>query len=211
MIGEQRRTPPGLIVRQELNDEICHFGRLPVTSPARTALDLARRLPRDEAVIRLDQLAAATAMTRAEVHSLAERYTGARGWHCPTRVCRAPKPVSKSVTSGRGHSSLSAGRDSRSAWGLPTTAAVARPSGTGSGISTQWNGMAGSTSWWTTATTGRPSCAACGQRSNYSGSRATGHDMQRGPPRPVPSSDAEMASTSIPESRRRALVSVFRS
>ena len=28
---------------------------------------------------------------------------------------------------------------------------------------------------------------------NYSGSRATGHDMQRGPPRPVPNSDAAIA------------------
>jgi hypothetical protein len=81
MIGEQRRTPPGLTVRQEriLDDEICHFGELPVTSPARTALDLARRLPRDEAVVRLDQLAAETAVTYADVHALAERYTGARG------------------------------------------------------------------------------------------------------------------------------------
>ena len=81
MIGVQRRTPPGLTVRQEriLDDEICHFGELPVTSPARTALDLARRLPRDEAVVRLDQLAAETAVTHAEIHALAERYSGARG------------------------------------------------------------------------------------------------------------------------------------
>lgn len=62
LIAEHRRTPPGLIVRQEriAADEVCFMGQLPFTSPARTALDLARRLPRDEAVILLDQLAAET-------------------------------------------------------------------------------------------------------------------------------------------------------
>lgn len=49
------------------------------------------------------------------------------------------------------------------------------------------------------------------RRPVYSGSRATGQDMHRGPPRPVPSSDAEIGSTSMPESARRMLVSVLRS
>ena len=49
------------------------------------------------------------------------------------------------------------------------------------------------------------------QQLGQSGSRATGHDMHRGPPRPVPSSDAAMGSTSMPESARRALVSLLRS
>jgi hypothetical protein len=45
----------------------------------------------------------------------------------------------------------------------------------------------------------------------YSGSRAAGHDMHRGPPRPVPNSDAAIVSTSIPASCSRALVRVLRS
>lgn len=48
-------------------------------------------------------------------------------------------------------------------------------------------------------------------RAGYKASRATGHDMQRGPPRPVPNSAAAIGSTSMPASRRRALVSVLRS
>jgi hypothetical protein len=44
-----------------------------------------------------------------------------------------------------------------------------------------------------------------------SGSREIGHDIHRGPPRPEPSSDPEMAMTSIPASTRRWLVSMFRS
>ena len=43
------------------------------------------------------------------------------------------------------------------------------------------------------------------------GSRSTGHDMQRGPPRPVPSSEPAISTTSMPSSARRWLVSVLRS
>jgi hypothetical protein len=42
-------------------------------------------------------------------------------------------------------------------------------------------------------------------------SRAIGHDMQRGPPRPEPSSDPAMGITSMPASARRWFVSTFRS
>ena len=44
-----------------------------------------------------------------------------------------------------------------------------------------------------------------------SSSRETGQDMQRGPPRPDPSSEPLIATTSMPASSRRALVSTFRS
>jgi AbiEi antitoxin C-terminal domain len=81
LIAQRRRTPPGVIIRQERigDDEISSFGELPLTSPARTALDLARRLPRDDAVIRLDKLAAFTDVTRPEIAALVDRYSGARG------------------------------------------------------------------------------------------------------------------------------------
>ena len=44
-----------------------------------------------------------------------------------------------------------------------------------------------------------------------SGSRATGHDMQRGPPRPEPSSEPGIRMTSMPARSSCALVSTFRS
>ena len=42
-------------------------------------------------------------------------------------------------------------------------------------------------------------------------SRAIGQDMQRGPPRPEPSSDPAIGITSIPASTRRRFVSTLRS
>jgi hypothetical protein len=46
---------------------------------------------------------------------------------------------------------------------------------------------------------------------DYTGSRAVGQDMHRGPPRPVPNSEAAIVNTSIPASSRRALVRALRS
>ena len=62
VIAEHTRRRGGVIVREERIgvDEITYVGDLPVTTPARTALDLARHLPRDPAVAHLDALAAAT-------------------------------------------------------------------------------------------------------------------------------------------------------
>lgn len=81
VIGTSRRPPPGVVVRNEriCADEIARIGALPVTSPARTALDLARRLPREEAVAYLDSLATATGVTAEQVAALAARYRSARG------------------------------------------------------------------------------------------------------------------------------------
>jgi len=60
-------------------DEISRVGELPVTTPARTALDLARHLPRDVAVAHLDALAAATGVTFENAVALTDKYRGARG------------------------------------------------------------------------------------------------------------------------------------
>lgn len=81
VITEHTRRRRGVIVREERigADEISYLGELPVTTPARTALDLARHLPRDTAVACLDALAAATAVSADEVAALAARYAGARG------------------------------------------------------------------------------------------------------------------------------------
>ncbi|MGV0661166.1 hypothetical protein ABQE40_22220, partial [Mycolicibacterium pulveris] len=64
-------------------DEICEIGELAVTTPARTALDLARHLNRDLSVRHLDALAAATGVTADDVAPLVERY---RGWRWMKRA-----------------------------------------------------------------------------------------------------------------------------
>lgn len=81
VIAEHTRRRDGVAVHEEriAPDEITHVGELPVTTPVRTAFDIARHLPRDVAVVHLDALAAATGVTLADVLLLAQRYRGARG------------------------------------------------------------------------------------------------------------------------------------
>lgn len=81
LIADHGRRRPGIIVREEriMPDEICRIGDFRVTTPLRTALDLARFLPRDEAVAQLDALAIATGVKDGEVLELAARYRGLRG------------------------------------------------------------------------------------------------------------------------------------
>ncbi|MFC5138756.1 hypothetical protein ACFPK1_10980 [Actinomycetospora rhizophila] len=54
-------------------------GTLRLTSPARTVLEVARRLPTVEAVVVADALARRTGVTAADVVALADRHTGERG------------------------------------------------------------------------------------------------------------------------------------
>lgn len=81
LITEHGRRRPGIIVREERirPDELCQIGDFCVTTPLRTALDLARFLPRDEAVAHLDALAIATGVDAEQVLELAGRYRGLRG------------------------------------------------------------------------------------------------------------------------------------
>lgn len=81
VIATHRRTPQGVVVREQRidDDEIRRKGELPITSPARTALDLGRLLSREDAVVRLDRLAAATGVARQQVAPLLDRYRGTRG------------------------------------------------------------------------------------------------------------------------------------
>lgn len=81
IIAEHTRKRPGIRVREEriAADEITYVGELPVTTVARTALDLARHLPRDTAVMHLDALATATGALPVDALALAAKYPGARG------------------------------------------------------------------------------------------------------------------------------------
>ncbi len=81
MIWRNGRPPSGILVRNDRldADDTAIIGDIPVTSPERTAFDLARSLPRDVAVAHLDALARATGITASQVLALADRYPRARG------------------------------------------------------------------------------------------------------------------------------------
>ncbi|MGV0744904.1 hypothetical protein [Mycolicibacterium sp. XJ870] len=81
LIAKHGRRRPGIVVRDERirPDEICRIGDLRVTTPLRTALDLARFLPRDTAVKHLDALGSATGIDAGQVLELATHYPGLRG------------------------------------------------------------------------------------------------------------------------------------
>jgi hypothetical protein len=83
IIAKHGRRRPGIVRRDERiePDEMRPFGPdgLLMTPAARTALDLARFLPRDTAVVHLDALAAVTGLTYRKVSGLVERYRGTRG------------------------------------------------------------------------------------------------------------------------------------
>ena len=81
LIWNYGRSPSGLLVRNETlaEDEITRVAGIPVTTRVRTAFDLGRYLPRDEAVARLDSLMRAQVFSIEDVSLLAKRYQGARG------------------------------------------------------------------------------------------------------------------------------------
>lgn len=81
LVAPNARLQRGLVVRNETlaDDETAHVVRLPVTTPARTAYDLGRRLPRGQAVARLDALMRATPFSVEDVLLSAKRHRGARG------------------------------------------------------------------------------------------------------------------------------------
>jgi hypothetical protein len=77
-----RHPPAGITVHSEalLPDEITKVGGIVVTSPARTAFDIGRRVGnRLRAVQQLDALANATDVKSVDVEAIVSRYPGARG------------------------------------------------------------------------------------------------------------------------------------
>jgi hypothetical protein len=81
MIWRCGRPPRRIVVRNERidADDIVMIDGMHVTTPERTAFDLARHLPRDLAVQHLDAVARATGIKPADIELLAERYPKARG------------------------------------------------------------------------------------------------------------------------------------
>ncbi len=81
LIWRRGRPPQGIVVRNErlAFDEITYVDGIAVTTLERTALDLARHLPRDLAVSHLDALAQASGISTSDVLPLVDRHCGARG------------------------------------------------------------------------------------------------------------------------------------
>jgi Protein of unknown function (DUF559) len=81
IIHSNRNPLPGLRVRGDCieDDEVALIDGVPVTTPARTALDLGCWYPTGEAVAAIDALMRATDLKVADVEMLLQRYAGRRG------------------------------------------------------------------------------------------------------------------------------------
>ncbi|KAB7751651.1 hypothetical protein [Mycolicibacterium mucogenicum] len=81
VVRSNRHSPTGLTVHSYAlaPDDVCMAGGMRATSAARTAFDLGRLLPEDQAVPTLDALLNATGLDPARVWALAEANRGIRG------------------------------------------------------------------------------------------------------------------------------------
>ncbi|AFP41740.1 type IV toxin-antitoxin system AbiEi family antitoxin [Mycolicibacterium smegmatis] len=234
MIGRRRRERRGVIIREERIDpaEVSTVMNLPVTSPARTALDLGRRLPRSRALAHLDALAGITGVTIDEVLALADTYAGARGVRQARDIVELmdggaqsaretqvrlilldaglPKPKTSLVLADDDWETFVP-----MGWPDAKVAVVIDDdpdtSECGMVVNAAHDECLQRLGWFRVRVVPRHSPRSIlyrvrralmrrGALYPYNGSLAAGQDIQRGPPRPVPSSDAGIASTSIPES-----------
>lgn len=90
LMWTNRRPPAGITVWSDTvaDDELQQIEGVSVTTPARTALDMACRYPLDKAVAAIDALSRATHLKMVDVEALAERHKGRRG------IRRARKAIS---------------------------------------------------------------------------------------------------------------------
>jgi hypothetical protein len=81
LIHENRHRLSGLLTRSDRveDDEVTMIEGVPVTTPARTVLDLGCWYPLTSGVAAIDSLARATDVKAADVELLADRYPGRRG------------------------------------------------------------------------------------------------------------------------------------
>ena len=80
-IDTNRRRASGIVVWAGAitEDEVCVVDGMRVTTPARTAVDLARRYPLDRAVEAIDSLARATRIKVADIESAVRKHPGRQG------------------------------------------------------------------------------------------------------------------------------------
>jgi hypothetical protein len=81
IIDTNRRPAAGVQVWEEriADDEIGLVDGMRLTTPARTALDLTRRYPLDDAIAAVDALAQAVELKPVDIELLVDRYRGRRG------------------------------------------------------------------------------------------------------------------------------------
>jgi hypothetical protein len=81
ILYDNRYSPRGIRTWADRfeDDEVELIGGMLLTTPARTALDLACRYPVEAAVAKIDALARATKLKVADIEFLADRYAGRRG------------------------------------------------------------------------------------------------------------------------------------
>jgi hypothetical protein len=98
LLWGNRRPPRGIRTwsDQFADDEVELIGGAAVTTPARTALDLACRYPQGSAVAAIDALARATRLKLADVELLAQRYRGHRGIRAARRALALVDPGAES-------------------------------------------------------------------------------------------------------------------
>lgn len=88
LVHTNRRNPTMLVVHTDelLPAEIVRVDGIPITTPARTAFDLGRRLPTNKGVQRIDALLNATRVTVADIERVATNHRGVRGLRTLRRV-----------------------------------------------------------------------------------------------------------------------------
>ena len=98
VLWRNRRSPRGIRVWSDEvgSDEIEVVNGIRVTTPARTALDIACRYPRDRAVAAIDSLSRATHLKMAAVDLLVERHKGRRGIRHARKVLELVDPGAES-------------------------------------------------------------------------------------------------------------------
>lgn len=81
ILRADRHAPPGITVHtwSVAPDEVCIWGGVDTTTPARTAFDLGRTLPERHAIPMVDALMNATRVSVAEVLAVADAHPGVRG------------------------------------------------------------------------------------------------------------------------------------
>ncbi|HEY2222327.1 hypothetical protein [Actinomycetospora sp.] len=103
MPTSRRETSDEIDVRRDrlLPDEVCFRYGVAVTSPARTAFDLARRGPLVEAVAAVDAVAFRCGLTSAHLLAVAAAHPGARGSVQVRRVVALMDPRAESLMETR--------------------------------------------------------------------------------------------------------------
>ncbi|MGV0741081.1 hypothetical protein [Mycolicibacterium sp. XJ870] len=79
--NNSRRPARGIVTWADAidDDEICQIGDMRLTTPARTAVDLACKFPEDTAVAAIDALARAARLKVADIELAAQRHPGRKG------------------------------------------------------------------------------------------------------------------------------------